>query len=257
MELLSPSVARRKTIAGRNRERKHGAEDGGTVTVRALRFTWRDCLFVHWPVESAALDGAIPDSLALDTHDGRAWVSVLASTIENARIPGTPGVVGMTFPQINFRTYVRLGNAPGVYFLSLDTGSRIAARVARLLYHLPYYYADIVSETGTENRVLSRRVHPDTLPVEFEATYRPEGPATTPDHGTLDYFLTERYRLFVPQAGMTARVEHDPWTLQRAAADVRADSLFEASSLPEPETEPRVRYCPKTEFHVHTPTRLD
>ncbi len=224
--------------------------------MRALRFTWRDCLFVHWPVDSTSLENAIPDSLALDTDDGRAWVSVLASTIENARIPGTPSVAGMTFPQINFRTYVRLGNAPGIYFLSLDTGSRLATRVARMLYHLPYYYADISSETRSKNRVLSRRVHPDTLPVEFEATYRPDEPATTPDSGTLDHFLAERYRLFVPEAGMTARVEHDPWALHRATADVCADSLFEASGLPVPEAEPRVRYCPKTEFDVHTPKRL-
>lgn len=227
--------------------------------MRALRFTWRDCLFVHWPVESAALETAIPDSLALDTYDGRAWVGVLASTIENARVPGMPRVAGVTFPQVNFRTYVRLGDAPGVYFLSLDTGSRLATHVARTFYRLPYYYADIGVESDAEKRVRSRRVHPETLPVEFEATYRPEKAASTPKSGSLAHFLADRYRLFVPQAGVTTRVEHDPWTLHSVEADpeVCADSLFDAVGLPDPDAEPRVRYCPSMEFHVHTPTQLD
>ncbi|WP_231185179.1 DUF2071 domain-containing protein [Haladaptatus sp. DYF46] len=234
--------------------------------MRALRFTWRDCLFVHWPVGTAPLENAIPDSLALHTYDGRAWVSVLASTIENARLPGAPRALGMTFPQVNFRTYVRLGDATGVYFLSLDTASRLVTRVARRLYHLPYFHADISIETdGTDEtsnaertrRVRSHRFHPETLPVEFEATYRPNATATVPEPGSLADFLAERYRLFVPQAEMTARVEHDPWTLHPAEADVRAGSLFDAVGLSVPDAEPRVRYCPEMEFHVHAPKRLD
>jgi uncharacterized protein len=236
------------------------------VNVRALRFTWRDCLFVHWPVDTASLENAIPDSLALDTYDGRAWVSALVSTIENARLPGTPRLLGMTFPQVNFRTYVRLGDATGVYFLSLDTASRLATYAARWLYHLPYFHADISTETDDTDetgnaerthRVHSRRLHPETLPVEFEATYRPESAVTVPEPGSLADFLAERYRLFVPQAGMTARVEHDSWTLHPVEADVRADSLFDAAGLPVPDDEPRARYCPEMEFHVHAPERLD
>lgn len=241
------------------------------MTVRALRFTWRDCLFVHWPVDTAPLENAIPGSLPLDTYDGQAWVSVLASTIENARPPGTPRAFGMTFPQVNFRTYVRLGDATGVYFLSLDTASRVATRVARRLYHLPYFHADITvetdgtsvsgetgnaTETGESRRVRSHRHRPETLPVEFEATYRPGPTASVPESGSLADFLAERYRLFVPQAGMTARVEHDPWALYPAEADVRAGSLFDAVGLPTPDAEPRVRYCPEMEFHVHAPKRL-
>ncbi|GAA0228316.1 YqjF family protein [Haladaptatus pallidirubidus] len=225
--------------------------------MRALQFTWRDCLFVHWPVERGTLRTAVPDSLALDTHEGQAWVSILVSTIENARPPGVPAMLGMTFPQVNFRTYVRLGRTPGVYFLSLDTGSRLAVRVARSLYRLPYYYADIVTESGSLHRVRSRRIQRGAPPVEFEATYEPEGSASTPEPGTLEDFLAERYRLFVPQAGRTTEIEHDPWYLYPATAEVSAESFFEAVGLPEPKRETRVRYCPRMEFHVQTPTRIE
>ncbi len=223
--------------------------------MRALQFTWRDCLFAHWSVERDALRNAVPDSLALDTYDGQAWVSALASTVENVRPPGVPAGFGMTFPQVNFRTYVRIGHTPGVYFLSLDTTSRLAVGTARTLYRLPYYRADIVTEAGTPNRIRSRRVHPGAPPAEFEATYDPEGSATTPESGSLSEFLAERYRLFVPKANVTTRVEHDPWYLYAADADVSAGSLFDAVGLSEPTTEPRVRYCPRMEFRVHTPAK--
>ncbi|SIR27025.1 hypothetical protein SAMN05421858_2058 [Haladaptatus litoreus] len=225
--------------------------------MRALQFTWQDCLFVHWPVERDALRTVVPDSLALDTDEGQAWVSALASTVENARPPGVPVKFGMTFPQVNFRTYVRLGHTTGVYFLSLDTSSRLAVRVARSLYRLPYYYADIVVDSGSRHRVRSRRMHRDAPPAEFEATYEPEGTAKTPESGTLSAFLSERYRLFVPQAGLTTRIEHDPWNLYPATADVSAESLFEAVGLSTPHREPRVRYCPRMEFQVQTPTRIE
>ncbi|WP_227353766.1 YqjF family protein [Haladaptatus salinisoli] len=226
--------------------------------MRALQFTWRDCLFAHWRVDSRDLRTAVPDSLALDTHDGRAWVSALASTVEDARPPGVPARFGATFPQVNFRTYVRLGRTPGVYFLSLDTTSRLATRLARTLYRLPYYRANVAVDSGDPRRVRSRRVDSGGPPAEFEATYRPTGSATTPKSGSLSHFLSERYRLFVPQAGMlTARVAHDPWYLYEADGEVLASSLFEAVGLSAPDAEPRVRYCPRMEFRVHAPTRLD
>jgi uncharacterized protein len=226
--------------------------------MRALQFTWRDCLFVHWRVDSRDLRTTVPDSLALDTRDGQVWVSALASTIEDARPPGVPARFGMTFSQVNFRTYVRLGHTPGIYFLSLDTSSRLATRVARTLYRLPYYHADVAIDSGNPHRVRSRRVDSGAPPAEFEATYRPAGSATTPESGSLSHFLAERYRLFVPQAGMlTTRVEHDPWYLYEVDGEVMAESLFEAVGLSIPDAEPRVRYCPRMEFRVHAPTRLD
>ncbi|WP_458189296.1 YqjF family protein [Haladaptatus sp. NG-WS-4] len=225
--------------------------------MRVLQFTWRDCLFVHWPVEYDALRTVVPDSLALDSYDGRVWVSVLASTVENARPPGVPPQFGMTFPQVNFRTYVRLGQTQGVYFLSLDTASRLATRVARSLYRLPYYHATIATNLGDSRRVRSQRVHADAPPAEFEATYRPQGSATTPESESLSSFLAERYRLFVPRDELlTARVEHDPWYLYDVSTEVAADSLFEAVGLPAPAEEPRARYCPRMAFRVHAPKRL-
>ena len=47
--------------------------------------------------------------------------------------------------ELNVRTYVTHGGKGGVYFFSLDAGSRVAAWAARATYHLPYFHAHMSS----------------------------------------------------------------------------------------------------------------
>lgn len=227
--------------------------------MRALRFTWRDCLFAHWPVPREALRERVPDALALDDFDGRCWVSALASVVENVRPWPFPLRAGLTFPQLNVRTYVRYGDAPGVYFLSLDTTSRLGVHVARSLYDLPYHHARIDVEIGDFHRFRSRRSASSPSSVEFAANYRPVGDPSRPAPESLDAFLAERYRLFVPRHddALTTRVEHDPWPLRSVEGSVTADALFAANDLPVPDSEPRLRHCPTMAFTVSAPSRFD
>jgi hypothetical protein len=46
---------------------------------------WRDLLFVHWEVPAAALRPLLPASLTVDTHEGRAYVGVVAFTMHDVR----------------------------------------------------------------------------------------------------------------------------------------------------------------------------
>ncbi len=98
------------------------------------------------------------------------------------------------FPEINVRTYVKAGDRSGVWFFSLDATSRLAVRVARAWYGLPYYDARIrVDGVGESIRYHSRRVHRGALPAEFAASYRPTGPAYRSKGGTLEHWLTMQY----------------------------------------------------------------
>ncbi len=38
--------------------------------------SWGKLLFMHWPVPAEALRPLIPESLAIDTHDGVAWIGL-------------------------------------------------------------------------------------------------------------------------------------------------------------------------------------
>ena len=51
------------------------------------------------------------------------------------------------FNELNVRTYVKVAGQPGVLFFSLDAESRLAVRMARRFFHLPYFDAEMKFET--------------------------------------------------------------------------------------------------------------
>ena len=61
-------------------------------------------------------------------------------------VPVLPWV--SAFPELNVRTYVRVGGKPGVFFFSLDAGNPVAVGAARTLLNLPYFTADMTVAGG-------------------------------------------------------------------------------------------------------------
>src|SRR4029077_13616744 len=105
--------------------------------------TWHDLLFAHWPVDAAALRERVPPAFALDLFDGQAWLGVVPfslTTVAPRFVPALPWV--SAFPELTVRTYVRVGDKPGVFFFSLDAGNPVAVGAARSLLNLPYYSAE-------------------------------------------------------------------------------------------------------------------
>ncbi|MFB6207530.1 MAG: YqjF family protein [Haloglomus sp.] len=229
----------------------------------AASLTWRDGLFAHWPVDPDRIRPLVPDDLDVDVRDGTAWVSALPSVAEAVRPWGVPPELGLSFPQVNLRTYVRHETRPGVYFLSLDAASALGVGVARAVWDLPYHRAEVDFERdpdpdgGATCRIDSERSHTDDSPARFAATYRPTGEPDRAEPGSLDAFLAERYRLYLVRGDRVrcARVEHSPWRLWPAEATVEADSLLASVGLPAPADDPVVRYAGRTAFTVRTPFR--
>ena len=113
-----------------------------------FRMRWVDLLFMHRPVPADALRPLIPPGLELDTFEGRAWLGVVPFGMQDVAprfLPAPPGPGA--FPELNVRTYVRRRGRGGVWFLSLDAGSRLAVEGARAAFHLPYYQASMSSTT--------------------------------------------------------------------------------------------------------------
>ena len=108
---------------------------------------WHDLLFAHWSFPPEAIAGLLPKTepaLELDTFGGRAWLGIVPFRMSGIHVRGWPPVPGTTaFPELNVRTYVRVGDQAGVWFFSLDAASRLAVRVARRQFHLPYFDADM------------------------------------------------------------------------------------------------------------------
>ena len=207
---------------------------------------WDDVWFAHWAVEPAVVASALPASLSVDTYDGEAYLGVVGFRMEEIRPRGLP--VGLSFPELNLRTYADGPNGPGVYFFSLDADDRIGVPVARRLFRLPYYRAAMsVSSHGGETRFRSRRTHAGVAPASFEATYRVSGTPTPADPGSLGAFLTERYRFYVTgDDGRTyaGAIDHPPWRLGELSLDIVTNDLFSANGFDRPAGDPHLLYSP-------------
>lgn len=233
-----------------------------------MRMNWRELLFMHWPVPVAALRPFVPASLALDTFDGSAWLGIVPFRMSGIRPRFAPPLPGVNaFPELNVRTYVTPAGSrekPGVWFFSLDATNPLAVRVARRIFHLPYFDARIscAANGGVNTPTVhysSLRTHRDAPAAELDMDYRPTaGPLhATPE--SLEHFLTERYCLYAASPrGVLFRseVDHDPWPLQPAEATVRRNTMTRQLQFNLPDTEPLLHYADYLEVVAWLPTRV-
>ncbi len=222
---------------------------------------WNHLLFAHWRVDPGAIAGLLPDGLMPDTFDGYAWVGVVPFGMDRIRLRGMPEVPGTTaFPELNLRTYVRESdsNLSGVYFFSLDAGNPLAVMVARLAFHLPYYWARMRMELprnsgGSELRpwieYRSERLFASPK-VRFRARYRSLG---EPCAGAMEQFLTARYSLYTGDGRgnlLRGQIHHLPWPLETAEAEFELNELPEAHGIELPKEPPLLHYSRELAVYV-------
>jgi uncharacterized protein len=198
-----------------------------------MQQVWHDLLFAHWEVPVERLRALLPEQLPLDTWGGRAWVGVVPFHMSHVRPRVTPAVPWLSaFPELNVRTYVTIGDKPGVYFFSLDASNPLAVWGARRFYHLPYFNARMrATPVGDTIDYDSVRRHRGAPPAELRATYRPIGPIQDYPPNSIERWLTDRYCLYtIDHRGSVIRqeIDHPRWPLQPAEA------RFEHSTLTRP-----------------------
>jgi len=209
---------------------------------------WRDAVFAHWPVDPGVIAPTLPDGLVVDTGpDGQAWLSIVGFVMENIRPRFSP--IGRSFPELNLRTYVRHGDDPGVYFYNLDADDRLSVAIARRLFQLPYYRAEMsVTERKEGLRFRSYRTHDGVEPATFDATIEPQGPARPVEPGSTAAFLVDNYRFFVASDTLfEGTIAHKPWEIAPADLTIRENTLFSASGFDRPPGELLVHYAPGEE----------
>jgi uncharacterized protein YqjF (DUF2071 family) len=220
--------------------------------------TWHDLLFAHWPVPPAVMRGLVPSVFPLDLREGVAWLGVVAFHMTNVAprfMPALPWV--SAFPELNVRTYVRVGEKPGIYFFSLDAARVPAVLGARVLLNLPYESA-AMAVSGDARGIAYRSVRQDRTAARFEALYAPTGSAFRAAPGSLDYFLTERYCLYHLTHGRRPyrlEIHHPPWTLHAAAASITANTMGDVNGV-RLEGRPCLHFCPRQDMVAFWPQRL-
>lgn len=215
------------------------------LTRRWIAMTWRDGLFLHWPVDPDIVAQRLPDQLTVATYDGDAYLSVVAFVMDDIRPRGVP--FGLSFPELNLRTYVDGPVGPGVFFYTLDADDRLGVSLARRLFALPYYRAEMeVHREHGAVQFTSRRAHSGARSARFDATYEPKR-ATDPQpaaSGSLDAFLLENYRFYADGDDLYyGTIDHEPWRLREATATIRTNTLFEANQFDRPSGSPLIQYA--------------
>jgi uncharacterized protein len=220
------------------------------VSVPLLRASWHAVTFVHWRVEPDRIQDLLPDGLAVDVHDGAAWVGLTPFVMANMRPAGVPDlrrlkkwapVAGASStPETNLRTYVRGPDGrQGLWFFTIDCGSLALAAAIRAAVGAPYHHAE-----------MSVEVHGDTVsytgsrsgaPESYRIQVRPGGQIAPSDH---EIWLTSRWRAYTAHLGrlLVTPVEHEPWPLRRAALESVEQNLTDSVGLHEVSGPPLVHF---------------
>jgi uncharacterized protein YqjF (DUF2071 family) len=222
--------------------------------------TWHDLLFVHWPIGVGKIRDQVPSEFTLDLFDRAAWLAIVPFHMSNVSPRGVPALPWISeFPELNVRTYVRVNDKPGIYFFSLDAGSRLAVQAARLLFNLPYYSAAMTVEPNADNIEYDSRRHDGSPPATLSARYRPVGMPFAAIRGSLEYFLTERYCLYnLDHRGAPYRLEihHPAWPLQPADAEFTRNTMADAAGLSLPHMKPLLHFSKRQDMVAWSPSAL-
>ena len=222
--------------------------------------TWIDLAFLHWPVPQAMVRALVPSALELDTFHDTAWLGVTPFRMTNVRPTLLPPIpTARDFPELNVRTYVRRGDRAGVYFFSLDASSWLAVETARAMTGLPYHHAKMSQRlVGQEIHYSSRRAMPGAPGAEFRARYWPAGDVFASNPDSLEYFLTERYSLFVMHLKRLVRIdiEHIRWPLQPADVAIEVNTMAPAG-IALPDQKPHALFSRQLDVVAQFPVQAD
>ena len=196
-----------------------------------LTARWSDIVLLTFEAPEGLIRRLIPAGVEPDRWEGRTHVSIVALQMHDVRVLGW-GIPGFrAHPQVNFRTYIRQGGEPGVWFIRQLVPSRVIAAVGRLRYEEPFWPTPIrrrVVATPTDVRA-EYGVGPEAFGWHVRATGAQEARVPAPD--SAEHYFTERVfacRARADGALGTFRVEHPPW----AVREIRAvDYRFDFGSL--------------------------
>ena len=181
-----------------------------------LTAEWRHVLGITYEAEAAVLEPYLPRGVELDRLEGAPRVSVVAFHFRRTRLRGLPIPLHVNFPEINLRTYVRVGGERAVVFLREFVSRPAVSIIARVAYNEPYRTIRMRDELlhdpargiGVRHRFGPR------LANRLEAWAEPEGFA--PEPASPGYWLTH-HDLGVGAGrdgrARSYRVEHEVWRL--------------------------------------------
>ena len=222
---------------------------------------WRDLLFASWSMPIDTVRAVVPPALELDTYNGSAWVSLVPMRVEDCHFRDVPPVPGLEhFCEVNLRTYVKMGNSSGVYFITIDCSDSIADWLGDKLFGAPFIRANIamVDQDG-EFYFASRRTQSDMPAASFVCGFQPTGDPFPTSADPVAQFLLERYFLALSDKEGTVHcvnIQHPAWSIQRAEATVRVNTICSAGGLDLSSPPDHAVYSAGTDTLIYPPMQV-
>ncbi len=201
-----------------------------------LSAEWRDLVMLNYEVEPSLLNRYVPNGTALDSFNGRTYVSLVGFRFCHTKLLGCfPVPFHTDFDEVNLSFYVRRKEGGdyrrGVVFIAEIVPRRAIATTARLVYRENYRYLPM------RHRIETERLH-RTAEYQWRVgdqwcklSAQTMGLPTHPQEGSLEQFITEHYWGYSAQRTgdcVEYHVSHVPWQVWPAA---KAAFEGEASSL--------------------------
>jgi len=169
---------------------------------------WNNAIFLHWQVDLMELKKFVPDEIEIDLFEGKPWVSMVAFTMEKMRPKNMISFPPISdFDEINIRTYVKYKGKSGVYFLSIEGGTKVSCKLAKGISELPYRYSKMKREKNVFHSINSE--FNDELKIQYSIG------ETINNKKPIDKWLTERYALFQETENSinSFEIHHIEWPL--------------------------------------------
>jgi uncharacterized protein YqjF (DUF2071 family) len=206
--------------------------------------TWQDLLFLHWTWDPAEIQKTLPPGLFVDTFENKAYLGIVPFFMRHVRPVHFPAIPYFSnFLELNVRTYVyNEYGTPGVWFYSLDCNRLLAVIGARLLFHLPYFFAKMSAQTNDARVIYSsfRRLSKMPQPARFQ--YEGDNPIFRAEPGTLEFFLIERYILFAWMKKIRklymGQINHMPYPLISTKADAWDNQMLQINGFSPRQSQP-------------------
>lgn len=193
---------------------------------------WRFLTFMHWEVSPEVISKHIPKGIELDFFEGRTYIGLIPFLMKNVHPRLFFPISGISnFPEFNIRTYVKVKNKPGVFFLTLDAQSYITCLYAPYAYGLPYNYTKgmIISEDKKYIWNSNRKIEGYELTGYSKMK---SGPMVS-GRGSLEEFLFERYCLYSLHDNKICigYTKHNPWNIYKADVHIENNNLTKSFKL--------------------------
>ncbi|MBI2764835.1 MAG: DUF2071 domain-containing protein [Chloroflexi bacterium] len=217
---------------------------------------WQDSLHLHWPVDPDGLLSWLPEGFALDTYEGKAWITadcVRSSSVwfsklpkllppvrlagkAGSRIPGVGDFANQ--PIVNWKTYVSYRGRQGYLplYMSLPTVASWLVWKATSP-SMPFHHRPIrFTRTGEERSLSMAPGGPG-----IRAKYRPVGDSFIARRDSIEEFLYHRFLVYsgAGASGSAGQMEMQfaPWSLKEVELLELKESFlkrFELKSLGPP-----------------------